>query len=310
MTLLYTDERFQDHETGRHPECPARLRAIDERLQDSGLLEICTLPEWDLADRDDVDDVHDAQYISDLKTFVDQGGGSIDGDTVTCPASFDVAMLAAGAAIDAVERVITHDDSRALCLVRPPGHHALPARAMGFCLLANVSIAAEYARRRHGLERILIVDWDVHHGNGTQDVFYRDEQVTFLSSHRWPFWPGSGSEEETGEGPGLGTTFNLPLAYGTSRRDILDRFASLLESAAARCRPQLVLLSAGFDAHRRDPIGSLGLETEDFGTLTSLVADVADEYADGRLVSLLEGGYDLEALAESVELHLRTLVDE
>jgi acetoin utilization deacetylase AcuC-like enzyme len=179
---------------------------------------------------------------------------------------------------------------------------------MGFCLFNSIAIAAKVAIDEHGLDRVLIVDWDVHHGNGTQDAFYADEQVGFFSSHRWPFYPGTGSADETGAGAGLGATRNLPVTFGTPRESYLGEFQRQLEDFAARVRPQLVLISAGFDMHRQDPIGSLGMETEDFATLTGMVRDVANVHAGGRIVSVLEGGYNVEALAESVETHLRGLV--
>jgi acetoin utilization deacetylase AcuC-like enzyme len=179
---------------------------------------------------------------------------------------------------------------------------------MGFCLLGNVAIAARTAVQRLGVNRVLIVDWDVHHGNGTQDVFYEDEQVTFFSAHRFPFYPGTGRKSETGRGKGLGTTVNLPMEFGVSRRDYLTAFEAALTAAADKAKPELVIISAGFDAHAQDPVGSLGLETEDFGPLTKLVQQVAATHADGRLISMLEGGYHVERLADCVELHLRTLL--
>jgi acetoin utilization deacetylase AcuC-like enzyme len=178
---------------------------------------------------------------------------------------------------------------------------------MGFCLLGNVAIAARLATTELGLDRVLIVDWDVHHGNGTQDIFYEDPRVGFFSAHRWPFYPGTGAADETGRGAGLGATKNLPLAFGTSRRDYLARFGDELTAFAAAMRPQLVLISAGFDAHAADPIGSLGLETEDFGELTRMVRGVAEDYAGGRIVSVLEGGYNPPVLADCVALHLEGL---
>jgi acetoin utilization deacetylase AcuC-like enzyme len=237
-----------------------------------------------------------------------RGGGRLDPDTAVSPASFDVARLAAGAACDAVDRVLAGEDKTALCLVRPPGHHALPERAMGFCLFSNVAIAASVARDEHGLDRVMIVDWDVHHGNGTQDVFYTDEQVGFFSAHRWPFYPGTGDTDETGTGAGLGATVNLPIAFGTPRQAYRKSFANDLEKFAARFRSQLILVSAGFDSHRADPIGSLGLEVEDFAELTKIVRDVASVHADGRVVSVLEGGYNPPVLAECVDAHLRGLM--
>jgi acetoin utilization deacetylase AcuC-like enzyme len=179
---------------------------------------------------------------------------------------------------------------------------------MGFCLFSNIAIAASVARDEHQLERVLIVDWDVHHGNGTQDIFYADGRVGFFSIHRWPFYPGTGDTDETGTGDGLGATVNLPVTFGTPRATYRQRFATALEKFAARLRPQLVLVSAGFDSHRADPIGSLGLEVEDFAELTQIVHNVAAVHAGGRIVSLLEGGYNPPVLAECVEVHLRGLM--
>ena len=208
-----------------------------------------------------------------------------------------------------MDRVLKEEHTRACCLTRPPGHHALADDPMGFCLFNNAAVAARQATFEYKLSRVLIVDWDVHHGNGTQDIFYDDAEIYFLSAHRFPFYPGSGTREETGTGQGLGTVFNLPVEYGTARHQYLAEFEQLLNDCAKRCRPELVIISAGFDAHRLDPIGSLDLETEDFAALTKFVLDVADEYCNGRCVSLLEGGYNVQALAESVEQHLTVIAD-
>lgn len=308
--VLYTDPRFEDHETGAHPERPARLASIRRRLAETGMIEQCTPGALRTATREELLRMHPGSYIDRVHRFAESGGGRLDPDTVVSPASYDVACLAAGTVCSAVDAVLNDESRAALCLVRPPGHHALPERAMGFCLFNNVALAAAHARATHGLERILIVDWDVHHGNGTQEMFYEDAGVYFFSAHRYPFYPGTGAADETGAGAGLGTTRNLPLAFGISRREYKERFQRELEDFAARCGPQLVLISAGFDAHVRDPIGSLGLETEDFAELTDMVLQIASGYCEGRVVSLLEGGYHLEALAESVEVHLRTLLEE
>jgi acetoin utilization deacetylase AcuC-like enzyme len=246
--------------------------------------------------------------VKSVAELAARGGGRPDPDTVVGSDSFDVARLAAGAAGDAVDRVLAGEDRTALCLVRPPGHHALPDRAMGFCLFNNIAVAARAAIDEHGLDRVLIVDWDVHHGNGTQDAFYTDGRVGFLSIHRWPFYPGTGAADETGSGAGLGATSNLPIAFGTPRDNYRDKFRQELESFANRIKPQLVLVSAGFDSHREDPIGSLGLEVEDFGDLTRCVLDVANVHAGGRVVSLLEGGYHPTRLAECVAEHLEVLL--
>jgi acetoin utilization deacetylase AcuC-like enzyme len=308
MTLLYANERFLDHDTGAHPESPERLAHITARLDTSGLAARCTRPGWDAATDDQILAVHDAAHIEHIAALARRRGGRLDPDTVVSAESFDVARFAAGAACDAVARVLRGEDAAALCLVRPPGHHALRDRAMGFCLFGNVAIAARCALDEFELDRVLVVDWDVHHGNGTQDMFYADERVGFFSAHRWPFYPGTGAADETGAGAGLGATRNLPTPFGTSRRDYLTRFADELAAFAAHIKPQLVLISAGFDAHAADPVGSLGLETEDFGELTRAVLAVANNHAQGRVVSVLEGGYNPPVLAECVALHLEELL--
>jgi acetoin utilization deacetylase AcuC-like enzyme len=308
MTLLYANGRFHDHDTGAHPESPGRLAHLTGRLDTSGLADRCLRPAWDAATDEQILAVHDAAHIERIAALARRGGGQLDPDTVVSTESFDVARFAAGAACDAVARVLRGEDATALCLVRPPGHHALQNRAMGFCLFGNVAIAARCALDEFALDRVLVVDWDVHHGNGTQDMFYADERVGFFSAHRWPFYPGTGAADETGAGAGLGATRNLPTPFGTSRRDYLTRFADELAAFAAQIKPQLVLVSAGFDAHAADPVGSLGLETEDFGELTRIVLAVAKDHAAGRVVSVLEGGYNPPVLADCVALHLEELL--
>ncbi|MEQ8849398.1 histone deacetylase [Botrimarina sp.] len=309
MTLFYYDPHFRRHETGGHPECPARIEQVIGRLERSGLAAACTRPEWRPASDERLLRLHDADYLEAVRALAARGGGRAEVDTVVSPMSVDVAALAAGAACDAVERVVRGEARRAFCAVRPPGHHALREGAMGFCLLGNVAIAASVAVEELGLDRVLVVDWDVHHGNGTQAAFWTDPRVGFLSIHRWPFYPGTGGEDETGSGDGLGSTRNLPVEMGVSRDRCLSWFARELEDFADRLRPQLVLVSAGFDAHRTDPIGSLGWETEDFAALTQSVLDVAAAHAGGRLVSVLEGGYNPPVLADCVALHLSELLE-
>jgi acetoin utilization deacetylase AcuC-like enzyme len=309
MTLLYTSPVFLEHDTGAHPERALRLATISRHIEAEGLAQKCTQPQWSPATRKQISRLHRDSWYGEVRDYAAAGGGRIEADTVVSERSFDAATLAAGAVCDAVGRVLKGEDQTALCLVRPPGHHAVPKGAMGFCLFNNIAIGAKEAIAVHDLDRVLIVDWDVHHGNGTQDMFWTDEQVGFLSIHRWPFYPGTGSERETGVGPGLGCTRNLPIEYGTSRADYLAAFANELEDFAARVKPQLVLLSAGFDAHRQDPIGSLQLETEDFAELTDIVKQIAAAHASGRLISVLEGGYHPDRLAESVGLHLKGLLD-
>ena len=308
MTLLYRDDAFLHHETGDHPESAERIRLIPATLAALGLLEQCQTIESPPVDRRRLARIHSPAYMDEVWAFSKAGGGHLDADTVVSPGSYEVALKAAGAVCDAVERIIRGEDTQALCLVRPPGHHALARQAMGFCLFNNVAVAARMAIDDLRLSRVLIVDWDIHHGNGTQASFWHDPAVAFLSAHRWPFYPGTGAEDETGSGEGLGTTLNLPFPFGTPRRDYLDLFRGSLETFADEMKPELVLISAGFDTHRLDPVGNLGLESEDFIELTNAVCDVADAHAKGRVVSVLEGGYHPQMMAESVALHLDTLL--
>lgn len=310
-TLLYESETFLTHETGAHPERPERLRAIHRGLAERGLPLHCRTPEWNSVAAARLERIHDRGYIEQIERTCREGGGRLDADTVVSRGSFEAATLAAGAVCDAVDRVLRGEARNALCLVRPPGHHALADRAMGFCLFNNIAVAAAAAVADHELHRVLAIDWDVHHGNGTQDAFYREERVGFLSIHRYPFYPMSGTAEETGAGPGVGATLNIPLAGDTLRDVVLDRFRTGLDDMVRRIQPELILLSAGFDAHRADPVGSLGLETEDFATLTDLVRKAADAACGGRLVSVLEGGYNTGVLADCVAVHLeRLLIDD
>jgi acetoin utilization deacetylase AcuC-like enzyme len=308
MTLLYYDPRFLEHDTGQHPERADRLQQVARHLQRTKLETRCGRPKWEPVTDDELALVHDLDYARGVRELARIGGGRIEMDTVVSPASYDVARLAAGAVCDAVRRVIAGEDRHALCLVRPPGHHALRSEAMGFCLFNSIALGARLAVDRLDLDRVLIVDWDVHHGNGTQDIFYEDPRVGFFSIHRWPFYPGTGEANETGAGDGQGTTLNVPVEFGTSRERYHELFARNLEEIARRVRPQLVLISAGFDSHRDDPIGSLDLETEDFAELTQRVLEVAAEYSQGRIVSVLEGGYNPGILAGCVETHLRELL--
>jgi acetoin utilization deacetylase AcuC-like enzyme len=310
MTLLYTDPLFLQHDTGPHPETAKRLRAITAQLTKSGLDRQCQPAPFQPLTLEEVETVHAPAQVLKVKQMAEHGGGHVDPDTVLSPASFQVGLAAAGACAAAVDAVLKGTDRTALCLVRPPGHHATPIRSMGFCLFNNIALAAHHARRVHGLTRVLIVDWDVHHGNGTQDIFYEAPEVIFLSIHRYGhgFYPGTGAANETGRGRGLGHIVNVPVRYGARRSDYHAQFTSALEKAADAIKPELVLVSAGFDAHVQDPIGSLGLEVEDFAALTRQVLDVARTHAQGRLVSCLEGGYNLGALAESVQAHLEELL--
>lgn len=308
MALLYYDPVFLQHDTGNHPECAERIIPAARRLNLLAMHLGLVKPTWRPLPIGDVHLIHGAGYVESLRLACEGGGEQLDPDTLVSPQSFNVALMAAGAVADAVDQVMLSSERRAFCLVRPPGHHALADRAMGFCLLNNVALGARLAIARHDVSRVLIVDWDVHHGNGTQDLFWENGQIGFFSIHRYPFYPGTGAADETGSGAGLGTKLNVPLAFGISRASFLDNFERALEEIARRMRPELVLISAGFDAHRLDPIGSLGLESEDFGPMTRLVTEVAQQHAGGRVVSVLEGGYNAEAVADCVDVHLHELM--
>lgn len=308
MTLLYYGPVFLEHETGDHPESASRLLPAMRYLNEVAIHLQCIRPSWTAISDNRLQRVHAVNYIDAVRALAERGGGNIEQDTIVCPQSYRVARMAAGAVCDAVERITRGDERRAFCLVRPPGHHALSNSAMGFCIFNNVAIAARLAIDELKLDRVLIVDWDVHHGNGTQEIFWEDGRVGYFSIHRWPFYPGTGAVDERGAGAGYGTTLNVPVEFGTPRDEYLAMFASAVERFADLIKPQLVLISAGFDSHRNDPLGSLGLESEDFGALTRTVLNIAATYANGRVVSVLEGGYSPKALAESVEYHLHDLL--
>ncbi|MDB5352997.1 MAG: deacetylase, histone deacetylase/acetoin utilization protein [Planctomycetota bacterium] len=308
MVTLFTDPRMLDHEPPRsHPEKPERLAAILRHLKRTGLDTACPSGTVRIATDAELLRVHSPALLATYRQTKPQPLAHVEADTWMSPGSETAARLAAGAAIEAVDAVVHGPNRRALCLVRPPGHHARPAEPMGFCLFATVAVAAADALERLRLNRVLIVDWDVHHGNGTQEIFYEEPRVGFLSIHRYPFYPGSGAKDETGAGAALGTKRNVPLPFGISRPEYLAAFRSALHDMADRTKPELVIVSAGFDAHAEDPVGSLGLEEEDFVAMTKDVLDVAQTHASGRLVSVLEGGYNVSRLVGCVTAHLEAL---
>ena len=306
--LVYSDI-YLAHETGDHPECPERLRAIVAHLQQSGTWDKCRVFEPRAADVEDLLMVHTESHVFRVQRFCHEGKRYLDPDTVVCPASFDVARAAVGGVFVAIDQVMLREVDRAMALVRPPGHHAGADRARGFCLFNNIALGARYAQRRHGLKRVLIVDFDVHHGNGTQDIFEEDDSVFYFSMHRWPFYPGTGAAERKGTGRGKGFTFNLPLAATTDRETTVSLFEQSLADVAERFTPDIVLVSAGFDAYADDPIAGLGLQPRDFRAMTAAIVALADKACRGRVVSTLEGGYDLKALGPCVEQHLKAMME-
>ncbi|MCS7081561.1 MAG: histone deacetylase [Bacteroidetes bacterium] len=301
-TAFVYDPRYLEHDPGPgHPERPDRLRAILGHLKKGPLWPALEPIQPDPAERAWVERVHPPEYLARLEAFCQAGGGHLDPDTVAGPESLRVALLAAGGVIAACDAVLSGRVRNAFCAVRPPGHHAERARAMGFCLLNNVAIGARYLQHRWGLERMAIVDWDVHHGNGTQEIFYEDPSVLFISLHQHPLYPGTGSRQERGRGPGEGYTLNIPLPPGSDDAVYERAFLEEVLPALDRFRPEALLISAGFDAHRLDPLAQQRLSEAGFRRMAELLWDVARRYAGGRLIAVLEGGYHLEALARSVE---------
>jgi acetoin utilization deacetylase AcuC-like enzyme len=307
-TALIDDPLFLEHRTGVHPETPERLRAIRHTLEGEANRDlarnlVCYRPR--AASDSDLARCHSPGLIDGIREAARDGVERLDPDTVISLRSFEVASRAAGAAITAVDVVLNGEADSAFVPARPPGHHARPDAAMGFCLFNNAAIAARYAQAERGVERVLIVDWDVHHGNGTQEIFYEDPSVFYLSTHQYPYYPGTGSRTETGLGPGDGTTLNVPLRGGTSARDHLSAFVDALEESGRRFTPDLVIVSSGFDARRGDPLGGLMLDDADFTEMTRRVVDFAGRIGRAKVVSLLEGGYNLQTLGGAVSAHLR-----
>jgi acetoin utilization deacetylase AcuC-like enzyme len=257
---------------------------------------------------EDITRCHREDLIRRIQSAVERGEKSLDVDTRISRDSFEVARLAAGAALVAVDAAMANEGGRAFGLIRPPGHHATITTAMGFCLFNNAAIAARYAQSKYGVERVLIIDWDVHHGNGTQEIFWTDPTVFYFSTHQYPYYPGTGSRNERGAGKGEGFTLNLPLSKGTLARDHRQAFTDALNEIERRFHPDLIIISAGFDSRRGDPLGGLMLEDSDFSEMTKEVLRMAEKYAAGRVVGLLEGGYNLNLLGGSVRSHLTALV--
>jgi len=310
-TGLVYDPRYLEHDMGMgHPESPNRLRSIMQRLEQSGTLQRLIRIEARRAEDEWITQIHQPGYVAALaKHAPTQGRISLDPDTSMSPGSLTAAYLAAGGTLAAVDAIMSRQVEHVFCAVRPPGHHAEAGRAMGFCLFNNVAIAARYAQKRYALQRVLIVDWDVHHGNGTQHSFEDDPSILFFSTHQYPHHPGTGRGTERGTGAGEQFTINVPMEAGEGDEDYQAVFNKTLVPAADNFKPDFVMISAGFDAHRDDPLASMGLTEAGYADLTAIVAGIAKRYAHGRILSTLEGGYNLTALAASVDAHLTALLN-
>ena len=309
-TGLVYDPAYLLHDTGSgHPERAGRLTAVVEHLKKAGVMEKLAAIKPRPATVKQVQAVHSKLYVEWVAQACREGETCLDaGDTRVCARSYEAAMLAAGGVLAACDAVMAGEAANAFCAVRPPGHHARRDRAMGFCIFNNIAVAARHLQKTHKIERVLIVDWDVHHGNGTQETFYEDPGVLRFDLHQWPHYPGTGSQSERGAGQAVGKQINVPLPAGADDAAYLKAVEEKLRPAAVEFAPQFVLVSAGFDAHRDDPLGGMRVTTEGFGKLTEAAARIAARCCQGRIVSTLEGGYRFESLCASVEAHLRALM--
>ncbi len=309
-TGLVLDDLFLIHETGPgHQDSRHRYAVLSKGLRDGGIVDACAVIQPRLADEGVVTLCHDQLYLETVKEDMAMGRGQLStGSTAISARSLECALYAAGSATAAVDAVMSGRVRNAFCAVRPGGHHATRVRGMGFCIFNTEAIAARHAQRAHGVEKVMIIDWDVHHGNGTQDIFYEDGSVFYFSTHQSHWYPHTGKATEIGTGLGKGCTLNCPLPAGAGRSQILATFESKLMPAAERFKPELVIIAAGFDGRVDDPLGRFLLEDEDFADLTKIVMDIAEASAGGRIVSILAGGYNPEGLASAATAHLQTLV--
>ncbi len=307
-TWFFHDKRFENHDTGvGHPERPERVRAIVDNLRDSELWASLHKQSPEPATDAELGLVHSSGYLASLKTAAENAPVQLDADTVLGEGSLEVAQLATGAALDAVDALMAGEAANAFVASRPPGHHAFTDAASGFCIFNHVAVAARYAQAEHGLGRVLIVDWDVHHGNATEKTFYEDGSVMFFSTHQYPHYPHTGLAADTGAGAGEGTNINVPLPAGSGTAEVLGAYRDILVPAANRFKPDLVIISAGFDSHADDPLANFRLTASDFNQMTRIVRQIAEQHAQGRLISVLEGGYNLDNMANAVQTHVEVL---
>lgn len=309
-TGIVKDERYLEHRAEfSHPESPQRLEVLYQMLAGPDLPDFLEIRPR-LASREELELIHLPGYIQRIAATADRPCTRLDPDTYACAKSYEAALLAAGGGMEAVDRVWRGEVRNVFALVRPPGHHAESNRAMGFCLFNNVAISASYALKAHGLARVLIIDWDLHHGNGTQHSFYERPDVLYFSVHQYPYYPGTGAVQEAGSGAGEGYTVNVPLPPGPGDAEYLAVFQEVLEPIARQFRPELVFVSAGFDIYFRDPLGGMQVTPAGFAVLARKILDIAEEACGGKVVFLLEGGYHLQGLRDSVQEVLRVIADQ
>jgi len=307
--LVYHPD-YLKHDLKIHPENAGRLREIIKILEKKRLMEKLRSISPRRATVEELEYVHRSAYIHKVASLCREGKRRLDADTYISPFSFQVALLAVGGLLSAADAVIQGKVKSALALIRPPGHHAGPGKGMGFCLFNNVAVAARYVQERYHLKRVLIIDWDVHHGNGTQDIFYDDPSVFYVSFHQASLFPGTGLVEERGRGQGKGYNMNFPFPSGSTGKDYLDIFSRVLIPRVREFVPEIIFISAGFDGHKDDPLGGMNLTEEDFGKFTDLIRDMAEDVCEGKIISALEGGYNLRVLPLCILAHLQSLRGE
>ena len=306
-TGYISDPFYLKHKNEPHPENPGRLNAIQKNIESSKYYNNLTLIQPRKATVEDIAKVHGTGYIRSVEDSCRNGVRNLDADTVISSDSYQAALLSAGAGLEALDKILEGTVGNAFCAVRPPGHHAEQNKAMGFCLFNNVGVIARYAQDVKNIQKIFIFDWDVHHGNGTQHSFYKDSSIYYSSIHQYPFYPGTGGVDETGTGDGLGSNLNLPMRAYSCDADYINAIEHKLIPVIQKFNPDLIIISAGFDAHENDPLAQINLSTDCYGKMTQKLMEIANDVCNGRILSMLEGGYDYSALADSVQLHVETL---
>jgi len=310
-TGIVKDSRYLQHTAGAsHPESPERLASVYELLDNPNTSWKYVLIEPREARPDEIAYVHTASYIDQIANTAGKSHVILDPDTITSAETYEIAKLAVGGLCNAIDAVMTREVDNAFAFVRPPGHHAGAGNSAGFCVFNNIAIGAMHAMKKHGLKKILIVDWDLHHGNGTQKIFYSDRRVLYFSTHQHPFYPGTGGLHEIGEGQALGYTVNVPLRHGAVNGTFISAFRKILEPIALAFKPELILVSAGFDTYYQDPLGSMRVTPEGFAAMARVLLNIADICCSGRMVAVLEGGYNVTGLTRSVKATLEEMFDE